>query len=58
MERELASTTTTRILPAWTPAVFTMLQAPGFEDWDAVWIDAVELQIQLTFAVGLPAPSS
>ncbi|MGF6605035.1 hypothetical protein P3T23_009796, partial [Paraburkholderia sp. GAS448] len=39
MDRELASSTTTRILPAWTPAVFTMPQAPGFEDWDPVGAD-------------------
>lgn len=36
MDRELASSTTTRILPAWPPAVFTMPQAPSFEDWDPV----------------------
>jgi hypothetical protein len=36
MDRELASSTTTRILRAWPPAVFTLPQAPGFEDWDPV----------------------
>ena len=36
MDRELACSTTTRILPAWAPAVFTIPQAPGFEDWDPV----------------------
>lgn len=36
MDREAACSTTTRILPAWPPAVFTIAQAPGFEDWDPV----------------------
>ena len=36
MDRELACSTTTRIVPAWPPAVFTIPQAPGFEDWDPV----------------------
>jgi hypothetical protein len=36
MDRELACSTTTRIVPASLPAVFTIPQAPGFEDWDPV----------------------
>ena len=28
-----------RILPAWPPAVFTIPQAPGLEDWDPVGCD-------------------
>jgi hypothetical protein len=36
MGREPACSTTTRILPAWLPVVFTILQAPGFEDGDRV----------------------
>jgi hypothetical protein len=36
MDRELACSTTTRILPAWPPGVFTIPQAPGFEDGSTI----------------------